>query len=121
MQRFTRFSAGFDRAVTKGSGVNATYAHTSGDNLMRGLNLNPPIDGVRPDPSFSNVVEVVDDAASRQNTLNVGATFNFNTATPGPAMLDGGGGMVMMIGRAATAARRGGAANPANAAGTGGA
>ena len=42
--------------------VNATYAHTSGDNLMRGHNLNPPVDGVRPDPTFGNIVEVVGDA-----------------------------------------------------------
>ena len=97
MQRFTRFSAGVDRTVTKVLSVNATYAHTSGDDLMRGLNLNPPVDGVRPDPFFGNVVEVVDDATSRQNTLNVGATINFNTATPGPVMM-GGGAMIFMNG-----------------------
>jgi len=98
MQRFTRYSAGVDRAVTKGIRVNVTYAHTSGDHLMRGLNLNQPIDGVRPDPSFSNVVQVVDDASSRQNTVNVGATINFNTSTPGPAML-GGGAMIFINGQ----------------------
>ena len=45
--------------------VNATYAHTSGDSLMRGLNLNPPVDGVRPDPTFANIVQVLGDAESR--------------------------------------------------------
>jgi Carboxypeptidase regulatory-like domain/TonB dependent receptor-like, beta-barrel len=98
MQRFTRLSAGFDRAVTKGIRVNATYAHTTGDGLMRGMNLNAPIDGVRPDPVFGNVVEVIDDALSRQNTLNVGASFNFNTAAPGPAMIGGGDRMIMING-----------------------
>ena len=52
MQRFTRLSAGFDRAVTKGLRVNVLYAHTSGDNLLRGLNLNAPADGLRPDPDL---------------------------------------------------------------------
>jgi len=115
MQRFTRLSAGFDRAVTKGLRVNMLYAHTSGGNLLRGLNLNAPIDGLRPDPTFSNVVEVLDDAESRQNTLNVGFTLNLNTATPGPTMFNGGGGMVMMIGPPPPPPPGGGgAANPAN-------
>jgi Carboxypeptidase regulatory-like domain len=95
MQRSTRFSAGIDRALTKGIRVNALYAHTSGDRLMRGLNLNAPIGGVRPDPFFANIVQVVGDAASRQNTLNIGATINFNTATPGPTMINGGMMMIM--------------------------
>jgi hypothetical protein len=98
MQRFTRLSAGIDRAVTKGIRINATYAHISGDRLLRGDNLNAPVNGVRPDLLFSNVVLVVDDAESRQNTLNVGFTVNFNTATPGPVMMGGGGGgMIMMF------------------------
>jgi hypothetical protein len=95
MQRFARLSAGIDRAVAKGVRVNATYAHTRGDRLLRGVNLNAPIDGVRPDPGFVNVVQVVDDAESRQNTLNIGATVNFNTATPGPAMMNGGTFIIM--------------------------
>jgi Carboxypeptidase regulatory-like domain/TonB dependent receptor-like, beta-barrel len=98
MQRFTRLSAGFDRAVTSALRVNATYAHTSGDSLMRGLNLNAPVNGLRPDPNFANVVQVVDDAESRQNTLNIGATFNLNALTPGPVMIGGGGGMIRMMG-----------------------
>ena len=97
MQRSTRYSAGVDRAITKGIRINAIYAHMSGDHLLRGLNLNPPIGGVRPDPNFSNVVEVVDDARSRQDSINIGATINFNTATPGPTML-GGGAMIIMNG-----------------------
>jgi hypothetical protein len=115
MQRFTRFSAGIDRAITSAIRVTATYAHTSGDRLMRGMNLNAPVDGVRPDPFFANVVEVVDDAWSRQNTLNIGATVNFNALTPGPAMIGGGGGMIMILnGAPPPPPPPGGAANPAN-------
>jgi hypothetical protein len=92
MQRNVRFSAGFSRQLTRMISLNGTYAHTRGDNLMRGLNLNAPIDGVRPDPRFSNVVEVLGDARSRAHTLNVGASVNFNAppsgGPAGPAMGD---------------------------------
>jgi hypothetical protein len=115
MQRLTRLSAGIDRQVTKGLRVNATYAHTSGNQLLRGQNLNAPVDGVRPDPNFSNVVLVVDDAESRQNNVNVGFTLNLNTATPGPTMINGGN-MIMMIGPPPPPPPgAGGASNPANA------
>ena len=33
------------------------------------------MDGVRPDPAFSNVIEVQGDAASRTHTVNVGANL----------------------------------------------
>ncbi|HWK09484.1 MAG TPA: hypothetical protein VNR64_05505, partial [Vicinamibacterales bacterium] len=98
-QRNFRLSAGFDRQLTKMIRVNATYAHTSGENLMRGLNLNSPVNGGRPDPLFANVVEVLSDAYSRAHTVNVGAMINFNVASnaPGPVML-GGGVMIMTAG-----------------------
>jgi hypothetical protein len=114
MQRFTRLSAGIDRALTKQVRINATYAHTSGDNLLRGQNLNAPTNGVRPDLLFGNVVQVVDDAESRQNTLNVGASINFNAATPGPGMIGGGGGRVMVMAGGPPPPAPGGGANPAN-------
>ena len=98
MQRFTRLSAGFDRGVTKMVRINASYAHTSGDNLMRGLNLNSPILGIRPDPFFGNVVEVIGDAESRQNNLNIGASINFNVAPTGPLMINGGPMVMVMAG-----------------------
>jgi hypothetical protein len=101
MQRNIRFSAGLSRTVSKMLSVNASYAHTSGENLMRGLNLNGPVNGVRPDPAFANVVEVLGDAESRQNTLNIGASINFNVApsggSNGPIMINGGGGGVMIM------------------------
>ena len=99
MQRFTRLSAGVDRALHKIVRINVTYAHTSGDGLLRGLNLNEPVGGVRPDPLFGNVVQVVGDAESRQHTLNVGATITLNTAAPGPVML-GGDRMIIVNGGA---------------------
>jgi carboxypeptidase family protein len=119
MQRNTRLSAGVERQVTRMVRVNATYAHTLGSNLMRGENLNAPVNGIRPDPTFSNVVEVVDDARLRQDNFNLGAIVNFNVpkgggpaAPGGPVMINGG--MMIMTGPAAAPAP-GGAKNPANA------
>ena len=100
MQRTFRVSLGFDRAITKMVRVNALYAHTKGDNVMRGLNLNNPVNGIRPDPTFSNIVEVVGDAWSRANTVNVGATINFNVGGTGPGgpIRIGEGMMIMAAG-----------------------
>jgi hypothetical protein len=124
MQRNIRFSAGIQRTVTRMLSVNATYAHTSGENLMRGMNLNGPVNGVRPDPAFANVVQVLGDAESRQHTLNVGASLNFNVpkaggpaAAGGPVMINGGGGMMMIMGAPPPPPPPGSAAarSPANA------
>jgi hypothetical protein len=52
-------SIGIERRLGKGMRLDATYIHRSGDNLMRGRNLNAPgPDGVRPDPSVGNVTEI---------------------------------------------------------------
>ena len=86
MQRNSRVSAGFDRGLTRMIRLNATYAYVRGSSLLRGNNLNSPIDGVRPDPEFANVVEVLGDGSSRQHSLNVGASVNFNVASGGPGI-----------------------------------
>ena len=99
MQRNFRLSAGFSRPVTKMISLNANYAHTTGDNLMRGRNLNQPANGVRPDPAFANIVEVLGDARSKAHSLNIGANINFNVAGPapgGPMMM--GPGMIFIAG-----------------------
>ncbi len=71
MSRNLRFSGGIDQAVTPLLRVGVTYAHTRGTSLQRGLNLNAPVNGVRPDPAFVNVVQVTSDAQSRLDTITV--------------------------------------------------
>ena len=68
-------NAGIDQQVVGSLRVNATYTYRRGRNLLRGRNLNAPVAGVRPDPAFSNVVEVQADAASRAHSVNVGANM----------------------------------------------
>jgi hypothetical protein len=81
MPRITRFSSGVDQQI-KTVRVSGTYSYQRGARLARGLNLNPPVDGVRPDPSFRNIVEVVSDAASWQHQLQVDATVNPGALLP---------------------------------------
>jgi hypothetical protein len=62
--------------------VSATYSYLRGSRLARGLNLNAPIDGVRPDPALADVIEVVSDAASRQHQLQLDASVNPGALLP---------------------------------------
>ena len=68
-------NAGVDQALTSALRLNLSYSYRRGAHLLRGRNLNAPVGGVRPDPSFSNVVEVQSDAEARTHALNVGASM----------------------------------------------
>jgi hypothetical protein len=70
LPRQVRFSGGAERAFGRAR-IGFTWAHMRGTSLRRGENLNAPVDGVRPNPEFGNVIRVVSDAGSRQNTMNV--------------------------------------------------
>jgi hypothetical protein len=67
-----RMHVGADRALTENMRVNATYARSWGRGQLRGRNLNAPVDGVRPDPAFANVLSIVPDAETRSESLNLG-------------------------------------------------
>jgi hypothetical protein len=87
LPRTTRVSLGVDRRFSVVQ-ANATYAYQRGGAVARGVNLNAPINGVRPDPRFGNVIEVTSDANSRLNQLqanisiNQGALIPLNRAAP---------------------------------------
>jgi hypothetical protein len=80
--RTTRVSAGIDQGLLKVIRVSATYSYQRGSRLSRGLNLNVPVLGERPDPAFKNIIEVVSDAASRQHQLQVDANVNPGALLP---------------------------------------
>jgi hypothetical protein len=84
MVRNTRVSIGVDETISPRIRLGMLYAHNRGSGLLRGHNLNAPIDGVRPDPEFVNIVEVVADAASRQHTLSANASIAL--APPSPTL-----------------------------------
>ncbi len=85
--RNTRVSAGIDQGIyTSPSWVvrtNVLYAYTSSERLWRGLNLNAEATGVRPDPAFANVVDVVSDASARQHQLTLGWNVGLPPQPPG--------------------------------------
>jgi hypothetical protein len=83
MPRQLRFSGGIDQRLTRQSRIGFTYAHLRGTSLRRGRNLNAPIGGVRPNPEFGNIVEVVSDARSRSD--NVVVFFNVSLTRPNPS------------------------------------
>jgi hypothetical protein len=72
-----RFSFGIDQRVWRQLSATASYSYTRGSGLARGTNVNAPVDGLCPQPSFGNIIEVVSDASSRlhQLQLNVTATL----------------------------------------------
>jgi hypothetical protein len=73
MQRSGGLSVGIEHQATPGVRLSASYGLRLGYSLLRGLNLNAPIEGRRPDPLFGNVIETRSDAASRSNTVTVQA------------------------------------------------
>ena len=72
----SRVSAGVDYAFSPRFRVNAIYRYARGKGLLRGLNLNAPVNGVRPSPEFANVIQVVGDGRSRQHAWNIGGQTN---------------------------------------------
>jgi hypothetical protein len=84
MARNVRLSSGVDYAFNPFSRLGVSYAHISGTGLLRGINLNAPIDGIRPNPALGNLVEVLGDATSRQNTINVFMQISVAPPSMGP-------------------------------------
>jgi hypothetical protein len=72
MPRNIRFSGGIDQQLAPRLRVNAIYQHWRTDEMWRGLNLNAPTGGVRPDAAVANVLDVMSDASFRAHQLQVG-------------------------------------------------
>jgi Carboxypeptidase regulatory-like domain len=68
-------NAGVDQTIGKAFRLSASYAYRRGSGLLRGRNLNGPVAGVRPDPSFANIVEVIGDAGARVHSFGLTASF----------------------------------------------
>jgi opacity protein-like surface antigen len=85
--RNSRVSAGIDYAFTQRFRASAAYRYVRGERVLRGENLNAPVNGIRPDPTFGNVIEVVSDAASRQHVIQLNAQTPPPLPQPGKAPL----------------------------------
>ena len=84
LSRNYRYSAGIDQAVSPRFRLNVLYNYIHLQQQPRGRNLNAPIDGVRPDPRFANVIEVVTDTEIRRHEVFVNSQILL--ATPSPAL-----------------------------------
>jgi hypothetical protein len=66
-----RVTAGLERALGENARLTFTYSRGWGQDLLRGRNLNAPVNGARPDPSLANEVALAGDARSRSQALTV--------------------------------------------------
>ena len=78
MERIYRYSAAVDRAITPKVRASTTFSIGRYSNLLRGKNLNAPVNGRRPDPAFANVIEVTSDAS--MHTIDIVPDFSINFA-----------------------------------------
>jgi hypothetical protein len=76
-----RANVGVDRVLTPNSRINVNYNYAWGSRLLRPRNLNAPVGGVRPDPTFANELLLVSDAETKGHTINIGwniSRFNWH-------------------------------------------
>ncbi|MEW6207028.1 MAG: carboxypeptidase regulatory-like domain-containing protein [Acidobacteriota bacterium] len=69
-------SIGVQRELFAGAQLRANYFHQRGYNLLRGRNVNAPLDGKRPDPTAGNITEIQSVASSTSHSLMIGLNFN---------------------------------------------
>ncbi len=82
MVRNLRASVGVQQKLTKILTIGVSYSDARGKGLLVGQNLNAPVNGVRPDPTFANIVEAVGDGRSRLRSASIYANL-FAPSGPG--------------------------------------
>jgi hypothetical protein len=80
--------------------ANVLYSYSYRYALLTGRNINTPVNGVRPDPDFANVVLARSDGSGKAHTVNASVNLNLGPLPPsgGPAPAAGGGMMMMGAG-----------------------
>jgi hypothetical protein len=84
LQRSDRLSASWNQVVTKRISFNMSYQHVRAYNLLSGVNMNAPVNGVRPNPEFANIIATASDARSATDNLSTG--LNISIAAPSPQL-----------------------------------
>ena len=79
LQRNLRYSAGVDHAFTPRIRINLLYAYWHQFNFWSGVNLNTPVNGVRPDPRFANILEAITNGQIRRHDVTANLTLNLLT------------------------------------------
>ena len=65
-------SIGFDKNLKEWMGVRADYMWTRGYNVLRSININAPVNGVRPDQAVGNISELSSTGRRASDRLSVG-------------------------------------------------
>jgi hypothetical protein len=85
-----RLSAGIAQTLSRRVSLNFLYSYGYRYSLLVGRNQNAPVNGVRPDPSFANVVVAAGEGKGTQHFLN--ASVNLNLGPMAPTGGPGGAG-----------------------------
>jgi hypothetical protein len=80
MPTLLQTSIGVERRIATGGQLNVSYMNIRGWDILRGINLNAPVDGVRPDPTLGNITDIQSNAESRTDLFVV--NFNYNRMAP---------------------------------------
>ena len=78
MGRVRRVSAGVDQTISPKIRVNASFQSVRAADQLRGENLNAPLNGIRPNPDFANIIQTVSDGQTHSDQLST--TLNVNLA-----------------------------------------
>jgi len=102
-----RLSAGIAQTLSRRVSANVLYSYGYRYKLLAGRNLNAPVNAVRPDPEFANIVLASPDGRGTEHRLTASANINLAPlASQGPPggggtttiMMPGGGIMMMSMG-----------------------
>jgi hypothetical protein len=75
-----RFSVGVDQPVTPWARVRTTYSRRTGRDLFRSLDVNAPVNGVRPDSSLGSITQVESTGRSLNQSLETRVTLTYQPA-----------------------------------------
>jgi hypothetical protein len=107
-----RLSAGIGQTVSRRINANVLYSYAYRSALLTGRNLNAPVNGVRPDPAFANIVLASPDGQGTQHSINASMNINLGPlpapGAPGaPRAMMMNGQMIVMMGPGGPAATSG--------------
>ena len=76
MGRTQRVSAGIDQTVNPKVRFNVSFQSVRAADQLRGQNLNAPLNGVRPNPNFANIIQTVSDGAAHSDQVSTTLSVN---------------------------------------------
>jgi hypothetical protein len=76
LPRIARASLGLSRTINSKLSASGVYAYSRAVGQYVGENLNAPVNGVRPDPRFANIIRAVSDGKARAHSLESSLTLN---------------------------------------------